>query len=90
MPLRDMEEGSRVEEIVGPWPEADRQMSCVLEANYRDTEGGLRVDEAALRRYLEEFLFPFTVEVLDRFAAGENPPDYAAVAEETITGRSSL
>ena len=90
MPLRDMAEGSRVEELVGPWPEADRQMSCVLESNYRDAGGGLRFDEAALRRYLEEFLVPFTVEVLDRFAAGEGPPDYAAVAKEIITRRSAL
>ena len=57
LPLEEVSDGALVEDLVGQWPESERQMSCVLESNYRDAEGdregaivvcGRRGDQAAV------------------------------------------
>jgi hypothetical protein len=92
MPLAGIDDGRLVQELVGEWPESERQMSCVFEANYRDGLGGLSFEEGRLTAYLEEFLVPFTARVLDAFRADGNAtpvrPDYDDIAREVITGRS--
>lgn len=92
MPLMNTGEGRAVENLVGDWRESERQMACVLEANYRDAGGGMRVEEASLAAYLDEFLIPFTARVLGLFPGGGSAapgrPDYEGTAREILTWRS--
>jgi len=88
LPLEDISDGSLVEELAGPWPESTRQISCVLESNYRDPQGGVSYDEELLQGYLREFLVPFTERVLEGLSEGSGPLDYVGIAARTLDERS--
>ena len=83
LPLKEMRDGNRVEELVGPWPESAKQLKCVLEANYRDSSGEFDVPEGSLVAYLEEFLEPVFSRVLLEFNDG-GTPDYLAVVKDVL------
>jgi len=83
LPLKDTEDSSHVEELVGPWGESEKQMRCVLESNYRDMSGEFGVTENELDAYLEEFLEPVFSRVLSEFNDG-GTPDYLAVVEDIL------
>jgi hypothetical protein len=87
LPLRDVGNSSLIEDLVGRWPESGRQMSCVLESNYRSADGGVEYDPNAVDEYLREFLVPFTKHVLEQFTRGGTPPDYPGIASRLLAER---
>jgi hypothetical protein len=84
LPLKDVRDGSLVEELVGPWPESSRQLTCVLESNYRDSSGEFEVPEESLRAYLEQFLEPFSSKILAEYGEGVTPR-YMKIAEDVLS-----
>ncbi len=89
LPLRELDEGRRIEALVGEWPESERQMSCALESNYRDADGNVTFAEGSVESYLHEFLLPFTRRVLAEFRLGASFVDYAGIAKLLIVERSN-
>lgn len=89
LPLRELDEGRRIEALVGEWHESERQMLCVLESNYRDADGNVTFTDGGIERYLEEFLVPFTRRVLADFSLGVASVDYAGIANLLIAERSN-
>lgn len=89
MPLEHTSSGKDIGRLTGPRPDPVGQMSCVLEANYRDPDGGVAFEESMLRAYLEEFLVPLTTRVLEALVDGGSAPDYLEIADSVITKRSS-
>lgn len=60
LPLRHVDSGQEVQEIVGnDHPEVLHQVQCVLSGNYRDGEGKAPDAGKAVARFLEEFALPF-------------------------------
>ena len=88
LPLKETEDGSYIEELVGPWRESDKQMRCVLESNYRGLSGEFEVPDSALEAYLEGFLEPASRLILASFDSGESAPDYLATVEGVLWERS--
>ena len=87
LPLEEVSASSPIEDLVGQWPESGRQMSCVLESNYRSADGDVEYDENSVAGYLEEFLVPFTKRVLTEFRRGDMPPDYSGIASRLLAER---
>jgi hypothetical protein len=88
LPLRKAGDSAVIEDLVGQWPESRRQMSCVLESNYRGADGSVTYHEEAVASYLQEFLVPFTKQVLEGFRRGAAPPpDYAGIASSLLAER---
>ena len=87
LPLKETEDGSHIQELVGPWRESEKQMRCVLESNYRDLSGEIGVPENDLNAYLEEFLEPVFSRVLLEFNNG-GTPDYLALVDDVLRERN--
>lgn len=86
MPLESLQDGKRLEELVGPgWAESGRQMRCILEGNYRDVSGEITAREQDLEEYLGQFLAPAFQAILSSFIRGDAPPDYLALAGEAFS-----
>ncbi len=64
MPLRDMQEGKEVVDLLGwNWEEGGSQPVCALSGNYRDARGQVHYDPDALTGFLHDFLYPVAVEL---------------------------
>jgi hypothetical protein len=74
LPLRCAASASEVEELVGgEWDEGDAQLACVLSDNYRDADGGVTYDVAAVGRFLDEFALPAAERAVNAYLKGERP-----------------
>ena len=80
MPLIHVGDGSKIEEMVGDWPESERQMSCVMKGSSREPRCG----EEHLDEYLNSYLIPFTRRVLDCLETGGAGPRYSSIARELV------
>jgi hypothetical protein len=81
LPLRSTYSGEEIKRIVGQeWKEGRGQLECVLSKNYQDTEGFVTYDEAAIRRFFEEFAFPLAERVVRAYLEGESP-DFETLAK---------
>ncbi|MDY6971369.1 MAG: hypothetical protein SV775_03460 [Thermodesulfobacteriota bacterium] len=71
LPLRGVEEGDRIEDILGfEWREGEGQLGCVLSRNYQRLDASLRIPELRVQRYLEEFAVPCAREIIKSYASG--------------------
>jgi hypothetical protein len=74
LPLRSIHSGEEIERIIGQqWEEGGGQLECVLSKNYQDMDGFVDYDEAAIRRFFEEFAFPLAETVVRAYLEGEEP-----------------
>ena len=74
LPLRGIEEGNRIEDILGfKWREGEDQLGCVLSRNYQRLDASLKIPEPRVQRYLEEFAVPCAMEIIKSYAAGRIP-----------------
>lgn len=79
LPIRSVADGTEVEALTGDgWAEGDRQLDCVLSKNYLRSDGTVSVEGAALHEFLQQFVVPSGLAVLDAWRVG-NDPDYAGV-----------
>lgn len=84
LPLRQVEQGEKVEEILGfLWDEGKEQLGCVLSGNYRGVNKEPMVTEARVLHYLEEFAIPVVQQTLNDFLQGR-PPDPLGIAADCL------
>lgn len=74
MPLRSIAEGDRIEDILGfEWKEGKEQLDCVMSGNYRHLNGSINPNTRQVQRYLEEFVWPCTTEIIEYYKANRLP-----------------
>ena len=65
LPLRHVGLGKKIESIIGmPWDEGQQQLECVLSKNYQERDNSVILNEDAVKRFLDEFAFKKTEEVI--------------------------
>lgn len=87
LPLRSIHSGEEIERIIGQkWKEGRGQLECVLSKNYQDTDGFFTYDEAAIRRFFEEFAFPIAEGVVRAYLEGQSP-DFETLIKTIQSGK---
>lgn len=81
-PIYRLDDERELERLVGSgWGEGERQWACVLSGNYLDEQGAPAYDSSGLKAYLERFLIPVTLRILEKYARGESPDHYSLLLE---------
>ncbi len=84
LPLRHVEEGNRITEILGfEWEAGKQQLGCVLSGNYRTLDGSAQGTASQVQRYLEEFAGPYVKKIIGSYVAGFIP-DHLEVATSVL------
>ncbi len=72
-PLRRVLSGEEIEKIIGwEWRESAMHPSCVYSGNYRDIDGKAMFDPHQLAKFLDEFIYPASVELTRLLLNDEN------------------
>ncbi len=72
LPIKYVKENKKIKEIIGEdWKQGKRQFSCVFSGNYRDKEGKVIFEEEKVRKFLDEFIYPVSVEIIKRCYKGD-------------------
>ncbi|EHP89657.1 hypothetical protein [Methanotorris formicicus] len=67
LPIKYVKENSKIKDIIGvDWKQGKRQFSCVFSGNYRDKDGKVIFEEEKVRKFLNEFIYPVSVEIVKR------------------------
>jgi hypothetical protein len=86
LPIRQVDQGSRIEEILGlAWPEGGEQVDCVLSGNYRGCHDEVDYDPDALLAFLNEFALPLTRRILVEYLA-DRVPKHMDLANKLMRG----
>jgi hypothetical protein len=65
LPVKDIEKGSEIKEIIGePWEQGKNQYSCIFSGNYRDLDGKVIFEREKIVKILNEFIYPSSIEIL--------------------------
>ncbi len=84
LPLRRIEKGEEVEEIIGSrWAQDKEQLGCVLSGNYRKVDGEVDMDEPHIRAYVKEFALPVSKNIIKAYVEGRIP-DHLQVASDLL------
>ncbi|WP_456419788.1 hypothetical protein [Methanocaldococcus infernus] len=72
LPIKYVKENSKIREIIGEdWKQGERQFSCVFSGNYRDKDGKIIFEEEKVKKFLDEFIYPVSVEIIKRGYEGD-------------------
>jgi len=85
LPLLRLDDEEAIVSLAGDWREGEEQPECVMAGNYRRMDGSADLDPAALRAYLEEYLVPVTLRILDELKEG-GTADYEEAVREVLRG----
>ncbi len=85
LPLLRLDDEEAIVSLAGDWREGEGQPECVMAGNYRRMDGSVDLDPAALRAYLEEYLVPVTLRILDELKDG-GTADYEGAVREVLCG----
>ena len=84
-PLRHISEGNRIREILGfKWDQGKDQLGCILSGNYRRLDGSIGITGKQVLKYLKEFAYPLTRDIIKTYVAGQTP-DYKKIAAATLS-----
>ena len=84
LPLRHIQEGSHIEEILGfHWPEGKEQLGCTLSGNYRRWDREQNIPSHLVQRYMEEFALPCTKKIIESYVAG-HVPNHIDIASQIL------
>jgi hypothetical protein len=91
-PIRDVDDDASIQELVsGTWDDDAEPWCCLLSGNYIGVDGTVDYDEAAHRRYLDEFFSPVARAVIDTWRDAEIGlsedaalPDYLAITKAVL------
>jgi hypothetical protein len=87
--LRRETKGDHISDILGfEWQEGKEQLGCVLSGNYQGLDGSASTTTWQVQRYLEEFVRPCIMEILESYVAG-HIPNHREVAAQVL-GRLCL
>lgn len=71
LPLRNLDDGSEITKLTGGLCKKEDQFKCVFSDNYRDVDGSVIVDAAAVSSFYSEFGLPVTIKIVEKLL--ENP-----------------
>ncbi len=84
MPLRHIEDGARIEEILGfDWEQDKEQLGCVMSGNYRSFDGKNVISSSDAERYIKDFAVPCAKKIIDAYLEG-NVPEHNEVARGVL------
>lgn len=84
LPLRGIEKGKKIEEILGfKWAQDKRQLGCVLSGNYRRLNSEVDITDHQIRRYVNEFALPVSRNLVKSYVKGRIP-DHLQVAADLL------
>ena len=84
LPLRRVEDGREVEEILKfRWAQDREQLGCVLSGNYRKLHGEVDIADPSIRRYVGEFALPVSRNIIKAYVEGRIP-DHLRVAADLL------
>lgn len=89
LPVRKIASEEEIIELVGPgWPAGEKQMKCVLSANYAGLDWEVDYSREKMRKFLDEFLIP----VGDRIASAlfDGQTDYLGLVKEVLENRNLI
>jgi hypothetical protein len=87
-PLRDVESGKAVKEILGfEWAEGEQQMSCVFSGNYRRIDGTIPVRDDMVESFLRGFALPAALRIVGELVEGRRP-DCVKIAGDVLRAAS--
>ncbi len=73
-PLRRIDNGSEIEEILGfHWNQNAEQLGCVLSGNYMDSRKRVEITEERVRPFLTEFALPLASKTILAYGRGRVP-----------------
>lgn len=79
-PIYQVDDEDELKKLVGTgWGEGERQWSCVLSGNYLDEKGCASFSTTSLEAYLERYLVPVTMSILESISNGESPDHFSKV-----------
>jgi hypothetical protein len=85
-PLRHMEDGTEVEDLIGwNWEEGKDHQSCSFSGNYSDIKGNVTYDENKIKAYLDNYIYPVCIILGELIIQNEN-----ATKKEMMNKLSSL
>jgi hypothetical protein len=86
MPLRHINEGKQIEEILGfEWHQGEEQLDCVLSGNYRMLNNKDVFKDQNVRGFLENFAVPCSKEIIESYVSGDIP-DHISIAARILRG----
>ncbi len=86
MPLRHINEGKQIEEILGfEWHQGEEQLHCVLSGNYRMLNNKEVFKDQNVRGFLENFAVPCSKEIIESYVSGDIP-DHISIAARILHG----
>ena len=84
LPLRHIQEGSHIEEILGfQWQEGKEQVGCTLSGNYKRFDSEQNIRSHQVQRYMEEFALPCTKKIIESYLAG-HVPNHIDIASQVL------
>ena len=84
LPLRHIQEGSHIEEILGfHWQEGKEQLGCTLSGNYRRLDSEQNIPSHLVQRYMEEFALPCTKKIIESYVDG-HVPNHIDIASQIL------
>jgi hypothetical protein len=84
LPLRRVESGKEVEEILGfRWAQDNEQLGCVLSGNYRKLDGEVAISASQIHSYVEEFALPASRNIVNAYVKGRIP-DHLQIAADLL------
>jgi len=84
LPLRRIEKGKQIEEILGfKWAQDKEQLGCVLSGNYRKLNSEVDIVGYQIQRYVKEFALPVSRNLVKAYVEGRIP-DHLQVAADLL------
>lgn len=88
LPLRHIDQGDRIEEILGTnWKQGEEQLGCVLSGNYLALDKGVHITEKMIDAYLTDFAVPLTEKIIEAYNRKQIPdhPQFALEIFKALT-----
>ncbi|MEW6326258.1 MAG: hypothetical protein AB1487_01495 [Thermodesulfobacteriota bacterium] len=76
LPLRPIDSGQTIADIIGSGYEDRRQLECVMSKNYQEIDGTVSYNHMALRRFFDEFALKIAERAVRSYLE-KKTPDYA-------------
>ena len=84
LPLRHIQEGSHIKEILGfHWQEGKEQLGCTLSGNYRRLDSEQNIPSHLVQRYMKEFAIPCTKKIIESYVVG-HVPNHIDIASQIL------
>jgi hypothetical protein len=88
LPLRHIADGDQISNILSfKWKQGERQLNCVLSGNYKQCTGNIIVNADNIKRYLADFAYPVSKEIITSYIEGR-VPNHLEIASRILFGNN--